>query len=166
MTQNSTPQLSQQQLLQRLEERLQQDRRAIETLTKRQLSELESGLNHLSNAALATTKDATQAAHNALTQHQQTVASMLTQQQNLLGQQIRQHNQSLIWLMKTPLLITLTACLAAVLLTWVWLPAELFSATTTVRVSPSGKYLIITSPDWTTCQMQSNGPAQPCRRIQ
>ncbi len=91
---------------------------------------------------------------------------MLTQQQNLLNQQIQQNNRKLIWLMKIPLLTTLLACLAAVLLTWIWLPAELFSATTTIRSTPSGKYLIITNPGWTTCQLQSNGPAQPCRRIQ
>ena len=39
---------------------------------------------------------------------------MLTQQQNLLNQQIQQNNRKLIWLMKIPLLTTLLACLAAV----------------------------------------------------
>jgi len=77
--------------------------------------------------------------------------------------QIKHVPKMLMLSMLIPVALTIALCLLAILMTWIYLPAELFSAKTeTINLSGGKTATVIISNDWTMCTLENN-QQKPCK---
>jgi exonuclease VII large subunit len=164
MSESSAPTVS--SLNERLKQKQQQDREAIEAASQDALHQHEQTLSKLSSDALSTTKRAIQKRQRAIERELQQQQSRISEQTGELMQTHEREVRRLKWALRLPLatiaLIFLIACGGI----WGWWKVQTPWTVETMS-TPNGPadYRVLKGTGWTQCPTRSRGKV-PCRPVQ